>query len=377
MKKFLKDLFFYVIGILSYVVPKEKNLYVYIPVHDKIKFSGNIKALFLYSAANHPEIKNVLITTNPKIYDEVKKMGYRAIHSRLKAVWVVLKAEHLIIDATTNTLFFGRFSIIQLWHGTGFKNIGLLNNNITKSDLKKFYKHYNKYRFVVATSKDDVIRKNDSFGKKLALVIGSPRNDFFFSDKVQVGVIKKKYEISNFEKIITYAPTFRDFETIPPFTDGFWIKLNELLKQQNVVFVIKKHPWDKYLSVPDNFSNIKDLSVLVSDVQELLLVSDVLVSDYSGIMTDFAITNKPIIVYNYDYEQYKEICRTMYYDLEEILPKPFVKDENDLLEKISDLSWTQEILAKESYASFRNKFHYFLDGNSSERVLAEIMNLNS
>src|SRR5690554_472602 len=172
MKKLLKDLFFFMIGILSYVVPKEKNLYAYLPIHDKNKFSGNIRALFLYSTINHPEITNVLITTNSKVYDEVKKMGYQVIHNQLKTVWCMLKAEHLIIDATTNTLFFGRFSIIQLWHGTGFKKVGLLNNNITKSDLKKFYKHYNKYRFVVATSKDDVIRKNDSFGKKLALVIG-------------------------------------------------------------------------------------------------------------------------------------------------------------------------------------------------------------
>src|SRR5690554_653525 len=377
MKKLLKDLFFFMIGILSYVVPKEKNLYAYLPIHDKNKFSGNIRALFLYSTINHPEITNVLITTNSKVYDEVKKMGYQVIHNQLKTVWCMLKAEHLIIDATTNTLFFGRFSIIQLWHGTGFKKVGLLNNNADKNDLKRFNKHYKKYGFVVANSESDSIRKNDTFGRGIALTTGSPRNDFFFSDKMQVGLIKEKYGISNFEKIITYAPTFRDFETTPPFTDGFWIKLNKQLKQSNSLFVVKKHPWDKYLNVPDNFSNIKDLSVLVADVQELLLISDMLISDYSSIMTDFAITNKSIIVYNYDYEQYEKTCREMYYDLEEVLPKPFVKDENDLLEKISDLSWTQEILAKESYASFRNKFHYFLDGNSSERVLAEIMNLNS
>lgn len=377
MKKNIKSLFFYLIGIISYFIPKERALYAYIPIHDKSKFSGNIKALFLYSIVNHPEIKNVLITTSPKVYDEIKKSNYNVIINPLKSIWIMLRAEHLVIDATTNTLFYGKFSIIQLWHGTGFKNIGLLNTNTRGNDLKKYNKHYSKYRFVVATSKDDAVRKDDSFGKKVALVTGSPRNDFFFSNKEYVEIVKEKYDISNFDKIITYAPTFRDFETVAPFSKHFWESLNEILQQQNAVFVVKKHPWDKHLNVPVEFSNIKDLSVVVSDVQELLLVSDVLISDYSGIMTDFAITNRPIIVYNYDYVQYKETCRTMYYDLDEILPKPFVKNEDDLLKKITNLNWVKDAAVKESYAHFRNKFHYFLDGNSSERVLAEIMNLNS
>ncbi len=374
MRNFLSDTLAFLTGLLSYIVPKKKRLYVYIPAHDPRKFASNTKALFIYSNENHKEIKNVYIARNHKVYNEIKSQGYLAVNNPILAIWNVLRAEHIIIDATLKRLSDGNFSIIQLWHGTGFKDIGLLNNN-NDSKLNRIKKHYKKYRIIVANSNDDLKRKNDSFDSENAMITGSPRNDLFFSNRTFTDLLKRKYDVNGFDKIISYTPTFRDFNTTEPFSESFWNRLNDYLIRSNSVFLIKKHPWDKYLKVPANFSNIKDFSTLVSDVQELLLISDVLISDYSGIITDFAITGKPIIIYNYDYDQYMETCRTMYYDLNEIFPKPFVKDEEDLLNKISDQDWTNTPLAQESYQNFKNKFHTYNDGNSSKRVMEAILKL--
>ena len=73
-----------------------------------------------------------------------------------------------------------------------------------------------------------------------------------------------------------------------------------------------------------------------------MIITDLLISDYSGIITDFVITDKPVILYMYDFQLYLENCRSMYFDLEEILPKPFVFKEEDLLEKIINSDWTKD-----------------------------------
>src|SRR5699024_4605719 len=144
----------------------------------------------------------------------------------------------------------------------------------------------------------------------------------------------------------------------------------------NAVFVVKKHPWDRHLKVPQNLKNIIDLTHEIADVQELLVITDSLITDYSGIMTDFAITGRPILLYTYDLEEYLANCRTFYYDIKEILPKPFIYEEKELLDKIKDSAWQQDPEVQESYKKFQQKFHQYLDGNSSKRVMEEIKKLS-
>src|SRR5699024_3966255 len=111
----------------------------------------------------------------------------------------------------------------------------------------------------------------------------------------------------------TYAPTFRDFETAPPCSPGFWKKLNEYLVANNEFFVVTKHPLDLYLKIPGHYSNIDDWSEKIDDVQNLLLITDLLISDYSSIVTDFVLTGRPILTYAYDFEVFKQKCRSIYY----------------------------------------------------------------
>ncbi len=365
------------ISFLSYIVPKKKGLYVFQPWHNPKQFSGNIRGLILYIRRNHPEIQPVLVAVDKTLYQEAQKEGIEVEHRKLASSWVRIRAEHIITDASYRFNTIGRFSVIQLWHGTGFKNIGLLNeNNLQKKEQKRLSKQYKSYRFVVATSEDDAQRKNDSFNINKSIITGSPRNDLFFTDENYKDEIRRRLKIKKGQKVISYTPTFRDFITSPPFTSDFWGKLNTELQKQNAVFIVKKHPWEKYLSVPNEFSNIKDLSREITDVQDLLIITDLLISDYSGIIADFAITDRPILLYMYDLDIYKEICRDFYYDIDEILPKPFVYTQEDLLNKIKDDVWRDEKLYIDSCAKYKNMFHKYIDGNSSQRVMREILNLD-
>src|SRR5699024_2288495 len=176
--------------------------------------------------------------------------------------------------------------------------------------------------------------------------------------------------------IIAYAPTFRDHPTQPPFSDSFYKELQHYLQKTNGILVIKKHPVDKFLKLNKEYPNIKDLSANISDIQDLLVVADLLISDYSSVSTDFSLTGRPILIYAYDLQAYIENCRTLYYDLEAVLPQPFVKEERELLDKIRNLEWVEQLEIKESYTRFRNSFHKYTDGKSSQRVVQEIKKLS-
>src|SRR5690606_3485094 len=109
-------------------------------------------------------------------------------------------------------------------------------------------------------------------------------------------------------------------------------KFNEYLHKNNILLVIKRHPFDK--THFQSLSNIKDYSDNIVDVQELLVCTDILITDYSSVFFDFSLTNRPIIFYAYDYNEYLENCRGMYFDYYKEMLGPFARNESELLHLI-------------------------------------------
>ncbi|NGX84741.1 CDP-glycerol glycerophosphotransferase family protein [Aequorivita sp. KMM 9714] len=364
-------------NILSYIIPKRKNYYAFYPLHDTTKFSGNLRAMIFYLIENHKDIDIVVISNNKNVRKELKEIGVKSSALFSAFSWSLLRSEFIFIDASRTTILRdAKVYVIQLWHGVGFKNIALLNDNVNQNAKRILSKFYKKYVLLITSSENDFKKKQESFKSPNIVITGSPRNDVFFSSSSYFEEIKLKYNLKKYSKIISYAPTFRDFKTTSPFSEEFWYLLQKHLEKNNEIFIVKKHPWDKYLDVPKNLANIKDLSKIIADPQELLLITDLLISDYSSITTDFTLTGKPILIYAFDLENYKNNCRSIYYNLEEVLPQPFIFDEDDLLEKIKNETWTTNSIYIESYKKFKRIFHKYNDGNSSQRVMNEVLKLS-
>lgn len=363
---------------ISYIIPKKKDYYAFFPtVYTKGEFYGNVKALMSYIAQNHSEIETVLLSLDKGVIQKAQSNDFATKRTILGITWASLRAEHILINtATAGDFRIGRFSIIQLWHGSGFKEVGLLRPDY-KYQVDRLKLNFKKFKLIISTSKSDAKKQNTSFNSTAAVVTGYPRNDLFFQDKSHFNDLKIKYGLKKYNRIISYTPTFRDYKSPTPFSEVFYQNLQSFLEKSNTVFIIKKHPADKFFKFPETFKNIQDLSHKFSNTQELLLITDLLISDYSSIITDFALTKKPILIYPYDLKQYKEKSRPMYYDIEKILPQPFIKDENDLLEKLKDESWMKTPLAINSYENFVQTFHQYLDGNSSKRVMEALQGLSN
>jgi|SRR5690606_13127773 len=103
-------------------------------------------------------------------------------------------------------------------------------------------------------------------------------------------------------------------------------------------------------------------------VQELLLITDILITDYSSVMFDFANTRNPMLFYTYDLELYRDKVRGFYMDFEKEAPGPFVRNTEEIIDAIQNI----EIIKKQyldKYKQFYEKYCYLEDGKASERVV--------
>lgn len=196
--------------------------------------------------------------------------------------------------------------IINTWHGGGaFKRTfgypkGLYKWYIDKTNQRDS----NRTTYFISSSEvwSKTIARN-SFGfKGEILPFGLPRNDLFFKKNGElISIVKKRLAIHNDCKIVTYAPTYRNFNMKIEDLDVQRI-INALNERYNAVFrfLYRGHHSMNNSWNDSNVINVSDYS----DMQELLLISDVLISDFSSCMWDFSLTRKPCFIYAPDFNDY-------------------------------------------------------------------------
>jgi len=268
---------------------------------------------------------------------------------------------------------------IQNWHGTPLKRLGCdiqnAQDNAQKlSDTHKQYISQGKkidyfispspfYTEKISTAFNQEINRDKKF-----LELGYPRNDFLFkfSDS-DVKRVKNALNIPENKKVIMYAPTFRDdnYERGKGFHYSCEIDFDLLYKalSEDYVILFRAHYF-----VIDNYDleRYKGFVIDVSryeDINELYIVSDMLVTDYSSVFFDYANLERPIIFFMYDYERYKNKMRDFYLDLKE-LPGRVCYTSKELLPLILN---DQD--NKTDLKEFNKKFNTFCDAKSSQRVL--------
>ena len=196
--------------------------------------------------------------------------------------------------------------------------------------------------------------------------------DYYFEnhdiDKLKESFLKK-YGVEN-KKIVLYAPTFRNEEE---YNNVFnYLNLDDFNKYlgDEYILALRFHPKIKNFS-KENISyngNYIDCSNYESE-QALMLISDILITDYSSIMIEFAMLNKPIIFFVYDYDNYMANERGFYFDFKENVPGIIAYDSNQLIEVIKNKNFDEE-----KSASFVATQFDRIDGKSSERIVDFILN---
>ena len=278
---------------------------------------------------------------------------------------------------------------VQCWHGTPLKKLryDIEKDNILNS-VSEVRKRNDldaiKFDYFISPSKFCTEKFTSAFNLKnlnkenIFIEKGYPRNDYLFNyKKSDVKKIKKKLNIPLNKKVILYAPTFRDNQVNE---NGYtynvvldFEKLKKEISDEYVVlfrahyFIANKFNFDKYNGFVYNVSKYEDIN-------ELYIISDLLITDYSSVFFDFANLKRPELFYMYDYDDYKNNLRDFYISLKE-LPGPIVQSEEELIGEIKKIdSYNKKYKIK--YENFNKKYNYLDDGNSAKRVVEEIFNEN-
>jgi CDP-glycerol glycerophosphotransferase len=136
------------------------------------------------------------------------------------------------------------------------------------------------------------------------------------------------------------------------------------------VLLIRRHPnvVDEIRGAGNGF--VYDVSTY-PDMADLLAITDVLITDYSSVMFDFALTGKPIVYYAYDMDLYRDKIRGFYFDLVPQAPGPVVTTEDALVEALLHRDDLREDYA-ERYRAFRQTYGHLEDGHATDRVLQRL-----
>ncbi len=256
---------------------------------------------------------------------------------------------------------------IQTWHGgIGLKKVEQLAIDKLSDYYKKAAPHDSKMIDVAISNSEyrTNIYINSFWYHGKVKEYGCPRNDIFFdTDKIKLKTqIAQQYGFSSNAKIIMYAPTFRvtafNYFQIPIETI-----LDSLQKQENkeYVFLIRLHPRLKCNKIFKD-SRIFDVTSY-SDIDELLLISDLLISDYSSIIFDFLFTNNPVYLYAPDYDSYVDE-RGLNFEYKK-LPFSISYSSKELVAKIINQDYKNY---SSNLKKFLQKMKIIDDGNASKRV---------
>ena len=265
---------------------------------------------------------------------------------------------------------------INLWHACGaFKKFGRstaeLKFGSSAATLDK-YPNYGNLTHVTVSSPEVIWAYEEAMHlpKGIVKATGVSRTDQFYDKEFVESRKQKLYEImpeAKDKKVILYAPTFRGHVATASSPDR--IDFERFCRElgNEYVIVCKHHPFVKNPPIiPEELQHFaRDLTKYLS-IEDLLCCADICISDYSSLVFEYSLFEKPMIFYAYDYDYYCD-WRGFYYDYSEFTPGPVVQTEDELLNSIKNID-TQ--FDKQKVIDFKEKFMGSCDGHATERIIA-------
>lgn len=305
---------------------------------------------------------------NPENFDikgseKVKIDTWNYFKTALKAhIWITsVNIERGLSFKPKHTLY------INTWHGAGTKKIGNAcagrkDYDLSSVDMMLVQSDFEKEIFLHDFQcREDAIRK-----------IGFPRNDELFHITLEQKVkLRCQFGIPDGKRVILYAPTWRDsrdgglsYVVEPPLTMDIWKRL----LSERYVMLFRMHTFTtKFDMQYDDFArNVSDYD----NLNHILAITDILITDYSTIVYDSAVARIPFICFGFDFERYNNE-RGFYYDLNAVYPGGVLHSEDEVLSRIAQIETSSDM---EEYESFRKKY-IEAGGNATKTILYDLLEI--
>jgi CDP-glycerol glycerophosphotransferase len=277
--------------------------------------------------------------------------------------------------------------VLQTWHGTPLKKIG--------RDVKEVHfayapgmkqalqgaAHYPKlpeWSYLLSPNPFSTKIMERAFAFKGEIVeSGYPRNDVLYSAdaKVIAASVRARIGLPAGKRVVLYAPTWRDDQFYGRGRYKFEMPIDldrakAALGDDHVLLVrLHSNIVDGVPNAGDGF--VYDVS-LYPEIAELYLISDVLVTDYSSAMFDYANTRRPMLFFTYDLADYRDRLRGFYFDFAAEAPGPLLETSTDLIEALRDTDAATAPYAA-AYDAFVARFCSLEDGKAAARVIDRLL----
>jgi CDP-glycerol glycerophosphotransferase len=269
--------------------------------------------------------------------------------------------------------------VVQTWHGTPLKRIGFDIEDLHFADTKYFEKlavEAGNWSYLVSPNRfsTPILRRAFRYEGEI-LEVGYPRNDVLFTTGAEreavVADVRRRIDLPAGKKVVLYAPTWRDDE----FYRGGQYKISMMIDLEAAqarlgddhVLLVRRHPnvVDQIKGAGNGF--VYDVSAY-PDMADLLAIADVLITDYSSVMFDFANTGRPMLFFTYDLEHYRDKLRGFYFDFEAEAPGPLLATSDEVIEAIRTADATVEQYATR-YKAFAERACDLDDGHAAARLV--------
>ena len=259
---------------------------------------------------------------------------------------------------------------LQTWHGTPLKRIHHDVLWAPEGRLDRLDRDVARWDLLISPNAVSTPRLRGAFRfEKEVLEIGYPRNDVLSAPDLEKrqAAVRQGLGIDPGATVVLYAPTWRDDEAFQAGSPTVPLALDlEALSAAlgpDHVLLARLHPLMSGRSHIPSSRALRDVSAH-PDVSELYAAADVLVTDYSSSMFDFAITGRPMVFFTYDLEHFRDSVRGFYFDFLPEAPGPLVSTADEL---------AQVLLAppdfSDRYAAFKEKYCHLEDGHATDRLL--------
>jgi CDP-glycerol glycerophosphotransferase len=269
--------------------------------------------------------------------------------------------------------------VVQTLQGTPLKRIGLDVPHL-RSTMRRSWRWAEQmanWQYVVSPSRFATPILRQAFGMEGELLeTGLPRNDLLAGPEAarRGEEVRRRLGLPGGARVVLYAPTYRDHVVD---RRGRY-RLDQHLDVERVMgalgadgaLLIRKHPLVADAVDTGGYARVHDVSTW-PDAAELLAAADVLVTDYSALAFDFALTGRPMLFFTYDLDTYRDEIRGFYIDFEAEAPGPLLRGAGELAEALQALDGVPAEHAQR-YRAWRERFCELDDGRASARLVERL-----
>ncbi|WP_327724167.1 bifunctional glycosyltransferase family 2 protein/CDP-glycerol:glycerophosphate glycerophosphotransferase [Streptomyces europaeiscabiei] len=247
---------------------------------------------------------------------------------------------------------------IQTWHGSALKRMGFdepgwkLKSRAEQAEQQRTLDRFD--HFLIRSEHDvRTLAKAFRLREKVLLRVGYPRNDALVRARgaAERPSLAAELGIPADKRILLYAPTFRH-QGQRRFTLPFDVERFAESFGDEYVLLVRAHYLNHVVLPPSVRGRVIDVSAH-HDVTPVLALADALITDYSSVMFDYALLDRPMLFFTHDYEEYVHEGRGTYFDLPERAPGPIVRTEDELHSVLRSMSLDEQTL---KYAAARERF---------------------